>query len=163
MAHPYDRLALPTGGGLIFTPCPGTKGASLADSLATLKDAGAAALITLMPDDELAQHGAEAMGQACADQGIQWLHWPVGDDQAPDERFTQTFQCQKQQVLAVLAGQGTVVIHCRGGSGRTGFMAALLLLEQGWDWDQVVSQVQGLRPGALRLPVHLEYLRGAYA
>jgi hypothetical protein len=40
---------------LIFTPCPGTRKVSLDDFLATLKTAGAAAIITSMPDSELAE------------------------------------------------------------------------------------------------------------
>ena len=46
-SHPFDKLPLSTDGALIFTPCPGTKGASLNDSLARLKAAGAEAVITL--------------------------------------------------------------------------------------------------------------------
>ena len=55
MKHPFDTLPLTTG-QLIFTPCPGTKDASLHDSFAQPKAAGAAALITLMPARELTQN-----------------------------------------------------------------------------------------------------------
>jgi hypothetical protein len=41
-------------------------------------------------------------------------------------------------------------------------MAAILMLETGHDWDDVVCDVQGLRPGALKMPVHLDYLRETY-
>ncbi len=59
MTHPYDILNIPQGRGqLIFTPCPGTRDASLAEALTVLKAAGANALITLMPDAELAANHA---------------------------------------------------------------------------------------------------------
>lgn len=48
MKHPFDYLELSTG-SLIFTPCPGTKGVSLSESISQLKTASAAAIITLMP------------------------------------------------------------------------------------------------------------------
>ena len=49
MSHPYDLLSIPgIPGKLIFTPCPGTKDTSLEEALASLKQAGASAVITLM-------------------------------------------------------------------------------------------------------------------
>ena len=42
MQHPFDYLELSTG-TLMFTPCLGTKGVSLSDSIGPLKAAGAAA------------------------------------------------------------------------------------------------------------------------
>ena len=162
MSHPYDKLALAGGATLILTPCPGTKDTSVEDAVATLKDAGAQALITLMPDEELAKFAAESIPGSCAASGIQWFHLPVEDDHAPDERFATAFATQKQILLSLLEQQGTLAIHCRGGSGRTGFMAAILLLESGMDRDEVVRQVQGLRPHALKMPVHTDYLDQTY-
>ena len=163
MSHPYDKLALAGGATLILTPCPGTKETSVEDAVATLKDAGAQALITLMPDEELAKFAAESIPGSCAASGIQWFHLPVEDDHAPDERFATAFATQKQTLLSLLEGQGTLAIHCRGGSGRTGFMAAILLLETGMDREDVVRQVQSLRPHALMMPVHLDYLDQTYS
>ncbi len=162
MSHPYDKLTLASGATLIFTPCPGTKDTSLEEAVTTLKAAGAQALVTLMPEEELAKFAAESLPGACAAAGLQWFHLPVEDDHAPDERFATAFAAQKQALLSLLEGQGTLAIHCRGGSGRTGFMAAILLLESGMDRDEVVCQVQGLRPQALKMPVHTDYLDRTY-
>jgi len=162
MSHPYDKLTLANGAALIFTPCPGTKDTTLDDAVLTLKEAGAQALITLMPADEMTKFAAASLPGCCADYGISWFHLPVEDDQAPDERFAGAFATHKEALLSLLEQQGTVAIHCRGGSGRTGFMAAILLLESGMDRDEVVRQVQGLRPHALKMPVHLDYLARTY-
>ena len=35
-----------------LTPCPGTKGESLAESVATIRNWGASAILTLMPAEE---------------------------------------------------------------------------------------------------------------
>ena len=61
MQHPFDYLELSTG-TLLFTPCPGTKGVSLSDSLGQLKAAGAAAGITVMRTHVLEQNDAEHIG-----------------------------------------------------------------------------------------------------
>ena len=64
MSHPYDLLGIPgIPGKLIFTPCPGTKDTSLEVALVALKQAGASAVITLMPQNELAANGASAGAQ----------------------------------------------------------------------------------------------------
>jgi hypothetical protein len=68
MSHPYDTLRLASGAALIFTPCPGTKNTSIEEAVSTLKAAGANALITLMPADELERFEASALPRLCADQ-----------------------------------------------------------------------------------------------
>ncbi len=45
MSHPFDILTLDNGSRLIFTPCPGTKGTSVAEAMQVLKDAGAQAMV----------------------------------------------------------------------------------------------------------------------
>jgi protein-tyrosine phosphatase len=55
-----------------------------------------------------------------------------------------------------------VAIHCRGGSGRTGFMAAVIMREMGMDQAQATDMVKGLRPNSLKLSAHIEYLAVHY-
>ena len=49
--HPFDILSLENGAQLIFTPCPGTKDSTLAESISTLKQAETQMLLTLMFDE----------------------------------------------------------------------------------------------------------------
>ncbi len=81
--HPFDALPLPEGGALLFTPCPGTKDADLASSLAQLKEAGATAIVTVMPDAEMAEAGAQELPEVCRQNGMRWFHFPIADDAAP--------------------------------------------------------------------------------
>lgn len=86
--HPYSILtAADVKGQLIFTPCPGTKDTSVADALDTLKGAGASALVTLMPSEELLQSEIDLLPEGCQLLGIEWFHLPVEDEQAPGEPF----------------------------------------------------------------------------
>lgn len=50
-------------------------------------------------------------------------------------------------------------MHCMGGSGRTGLLAANLLLELDWPLEKIISEVQALRPGAFQKPVQVEYVQ----
>ena len=156
--HPYDALPLVDGGKLIFTPCPGTKGMSLAESLAQLREAGAHTVISMTPSDELARLEVAALPDAVAQAGMRWFHFPVEDDAAPGPGFEQAWAANRDAVMALVSRQGGIAIHCRGGSGRTGFMAALILREMGMDGARAVALVKGLRPKALTLPAQIDYL-----
>ncbi|AOV09932.1 TPA: tyrosine-protein phosphatase [Klebsiella michiganensis] len=162
MFHPFDILTLDNGARLIFTPCPGTRGVSLADSLKSLKEAGAQAVITMMTLAELSENQADALPSLCADLHMDWFHLPVQDSCAPEEPFEQAFAREKKSLLALVRSGGTLVIHCHGGSGRTGMMAAVLMLESGYQPAQVKKQVQLIRPKSLTSPVQVNYLCKRY-
>ncbi len=156
--HPFDTLPLESGGRVIFTPCPGTKGVALTDALAQLRQAGAQALITLMPTDELAEYGVSELPRECDRQGMRWLHMPIEDDAAPTADFEKAWRICREEIHQLLDRGGSLAIHCKGGSGRTGLMAGIILAERGLDPQQVGERVRQLRPKSLRLPAHVDYL-----
>lgn len=159
MNHPYDRLSIPgIQGKLIFTPCPGTKDSSLVDSLATLKQAGASAVISLMPASELATNGAEDIGKQCQAQDMAWFHLPVADEQVPLEDFGQGWKASKQSILERLNAGQDIAIHCKGGSGRTGLIAARIMIEAGIPRADAIALVQALRPKAIQHPAHINWI-----
>jgi protein-tyrosine phosphatase len=159
MTHPFDLLPLAKGGGLIFTPCPGTKGVDLASSVQQLKAAGTQVLLTLMPTTEMQLNNAEQLPELCAEAGIQWFQLPIADDHAPEQDFQQNWPAASTVVLPLLHAGGIVAIHCKGGSGRTGLVAAQLLLELGYSKAETLALVQALRPYALTLAPHQAYFQ----
>ncbi|KEY57876.1 hypothetical protein SRDD_33560 [Serratia sp. DD3] len=163
MIHPFDILILDNGAQLIFTPCPGTKGVSIIDSLKSLKEAGARAVITMMTMVELTEKQADTLPSLCAELRMDWYHFPVEDSCAPGEPFAQAFAQQKAILLGLVESGATIVIHCHGGSGRTGMMAAILMLELGYAPVQVKTQIQLIRPKSLTSPVQVNYLVKKYA
>lgn len=156
-AHPYDILKLENGAQLIFTPCPGIKEANLADSIATLKIAGASMLLTLMSDEEMVKNNAELLPQTCEKQNINWIQLPISDDAAPNHAFESQWQANQSRILEALNNKGSIAVHCKGGSGRTGLVIGIILLAYGWSGEKVIKAVQELRPKALKHPVQLEY------
>ncbi|EKF9830578.1 dual specificity protein phosphatase family protein [Vibrio cholerae] len=155
--HPYDKLVLDNGASFIFTPCPGTKGVNLTTSVMQLKDAGAQVIVTLMYDVELKKNEAEELPQVCDAQGVKWFQLPILDDDAPNDDFAAAFKSHLDDMLAILRNQGTIAVHCKGGSGRTGLVIALLMYELGYDKTDIINQVQKLRPKALSHPVQLSF------
>ncbi|MNM55721.1 Dual specificity phosphatase, catalytic domain [compost metagenome] len=159
MSHPYSLKSLPHAPGvLIFSPCPGTQNSTLAESLDTLKQAGAVVLVTLMSDAELRENGVDQLGAEAKRHGLEWFQLPIEDDQAPDESFEMRLDEIRLQLDAVLASNGGLAIHCKGGSGRTGLFAARLLIESGMPRSEAIKWVQELRPRAIQKPAHIDYI-----
>ncbi|EGQ9108573.1 protein phosphatase [Vibrio cholerae] len=157
MMHPYDLLTLDNGSNFIFTPCPGTKDVDLTTSVTQLKDAGAQAIVTLMYDAEMKKNDVEALPQVCDAQGVKWFQLPILDDDAPNEDFATAFKSHLDDMLAILRNQGTIAVHCKGGSGRTGLVIGILMYELGYGKTEIINQVQKIRPKALSHPVQLSF------
>lgn len=159
MSHPYSMKSLPHApGALIFTPCPGTQASDLAESLETLKQAGAVALVTLMSDTELQENGVAELGIAARQHGLEWYQLPIEDDQAPDQSFETRLGEIRDQLDALLASNKALAIHCKGGSSRTGLFAARLLIKSGMPRREAIAWVHELRPRAIQKPVHINYI-----
>lgn len=161
--HPFNLLKLSSGARFIFTPCPGTKDTSLSDAFDTLVEAGADAVITLLTNDELEALSVPTFSSEAAQKNFDWYQLPIEDECEPAKPFQQAWANAKDALMALLKDKKTVAIHCRGGSGRTGLMAAILLLETGENWNEVQSVIQSVRPRALTHPAHISYLQKHYS
>ncbi|MEZ9014744.1 cyclin-dependent kinase inhibitor 3 family protein [Vibrio splendidus] len=159
MTHPTWQLDLEQG-ALILTPCPGTKEATLDASLAQLKEQGVEAIVTALDDHELASKDVAALGEKTRALGMQWFQIEIEDDCAPGADFAAKWQAASPALHQVVDNGGKVAMHCMGGSGRTGLLAAHLMLEKNWDMSKIVQEVQALRPGAFTKPIQVEYING---
>lgn len=127
-------------------------------SLQQLKEQGVQAVVTALDNAELASKDVADLGEVTQQLGMKWFQIKIEDDCAPSEDFAMKWQQASPELHAILAQDGKVAMHCMGGSGRTGLFAAHLLLEKEWTLDDIVREVQALRPGAFTKPVQLEYI-----
>jgi protein-tyrosine phosphatase len=160
LIHPIFPLTIGDGiGKVLLTPCPGTKEVSLGDSLEQLAAAGATAVITLMPIDEMQRNAVTALPELSAQLGLRWFYFPIEEEHAPEKAFHEAWQADKSTVQHLLKSGKSIAIHCKNGIGRAGLVAALILLEQGLPWKEVIQRVGAARPNALQLPAHQSYIR----
>jgi len=54
--------------------------------------------------------------------------------------------------------QGKVLVHCQGGTGRTGTMAATYWVKKGLSASKAIEKVRKSRPGAVEIPEQEESL-----
>lgn len=160
MSHPFVVLKIDDNlGNLILTPCPGTQEVDLQHSLEQLARAGVRGLLTLMPTDEMQRNQVNAMPEICAALGIRWFHLPVEDDHAPGNDFESAWRAARKPVHQAINDGGNIAIHCKGGTGRTGTLAARILLERGLPLDEAIERVRSVRPNALQIKTQLDYVQ----
>lgn len=159
ITHPLriDNLALGNG-RLGITFCPGKKGDSVFGAawdrdldldLDAVKGWGANAVLSLIEDHEFEMLDVPELGEAVKARGIEWVQFPIRGLDTPTDEAMGTWAAISAQLHATLERGGRVLVHCRGGLGRAGTIAALLLIERGWSARQAISDVRAVRPGAI--------------
>lgn len=131
------------------TSISGTWQRDLATDIDALQHWGAAAVVTLMPQDELQAVQADGIGAACEARGMEWHHLPIQDVDVPDAAFETAWLYTGLRLREHLRAGRNVLLHCRGGLGRSGTIAARLLVELGWDALAAIRAVRAQRPGAI--------------
>jgi protein-tyrosine phosphatase len=148
--------------------CPGKQAASLtglswqrdlAADLDAISRWRADAVITLIEAHEFQTLRVPQLGAWVRARGIAWHHLPIVDFQPPDARFEAAWAQRGPALLAQLRAGGRLVVHCRGGLGRAGTVAARMLVELDVPADIAMAQVRRARPGAIETPEQVRYIR----
>ena len=106
-------------------------------------------LVSLMEDHEYRWLHIEDLFERAPSHGIAVLRFPINDGHPPhDGEMLQFLELIGQILEAARAGQ-TVVIHCRGGLGRTGTVAAACLVALGHAPAEAIERVRAARTGAV--------------
>ena len=142
-SHPIEiQHVHPAGaaGRIGMTFCPGKKqrGAETGDwdrdlgaDLARIAGWGAAAVVSVIEDHELAALAVPDLPARAEAAGLEHHLLPVPDGGTPDARAEARWAYTGERVRQHLGAGHDVVVHCKGGLGRTGTFAARLLVEFG--------------------------------
>lgn len=169
-SHPLRVDAFPAGNGWIgLTFCPGKhqSGAlsgnwqrDLDADLQVVRDWGATDVLSLIETHEFAQLNVDALGACVHAAGMRWHHLPIADSQPPGQVFETGWPALREHLSGVLRAGGRVHIHCKGGLGRAGTVAALLLRAVEPDialWT-ALHRIREARPGAVETRLQERYL-----
>lgn len=157
--HPIRIDPLPVGNGLLgLTFCPGKKADSLYGApwdrdleidLDAVRDWGASLVVTLMERFELDRFQVQDLPERSAERGMGWMHLPIVDGDVPRVPFLSSWPTARTDLLRRLDAGERILIHCRGGLGRTGVLAAMLLMEHGAGAEKAIRQVRAARPDTI--------------
>lgn len=152
-----------------MTLCPGkhqsdaASGGSWARDLDRDLDAirqwGAQAVVTLMESHELERYAVAPIGASTTTRGMEWHQLPIPDGGIPNQSFETAWAVVGPKLQAHLNAGRRVLLHCLGGLGRTGTIAARLLIERGAPPEQAIQQVRLARPGTIENLIQEAYVR----
>lgn len=155
----YNVVPVPGGGTLILSSHPASlPGLLPVQAVALFVEQGARLMLSLTTAQELSQLKLETLASMCLEQGIKWVHAPIEDLQTPDQYFEAWWSLNHALMHDLLNDGHAVVLHCWGGLGRSGTIAARLLVERGLSPEQAVAQVREHRRGAIETPEQLQYV-----
>lgn len=167
-ANQIYSLSIPGRKGVIgMTPCPGIRIESprrgnvqknLRRDLAACSEWGASGIVTFNEPDELHGLGLGDLGNHVMDSGFWWRHLPITDMDVPDPGFEDIWAVEGKQIVASLIAGERVILHCLAGLGRTGMIAARLLVDLGMSPDIAVAEVRKVRPRAIQTDEQEKYV-----
>ncbi|MDX1819940.1 MAG: protein-tyrosine phosphatase family protein [Alphaproteobacteria bacterium] len=149
--------ALPVAGGILaIAPMPGGDGDYAAD-LAHLREWQPALLISLTTRIEMIESGSERLGQDMQERGARWVHLPIADFGVPDREVDARWREVSAIALKALSGGGRVLVHCKGGCGRSGMIALRLMIEAGEAAGPALKRLRTLRPCAIETEAQMDW------
>ena len=159
------EVLLGTGEGCLgLTLCPGKKDVlygwdrNLREDMRAIRAWGASIVMTLIEDHEFQLLAIENMEQEVRAHGMEWWHLPIRDVNIPDHRFEDAWRQTGAELHARLDAGDRVLIHCRGGLGRTGLVAGRILVERGTDPHTAIDRVRAVRPHAIETVGQEQYV-----
>lgn len=150
-----DRPLWP--GHLGLTIAPGKKGRSregylhdrdLDADMARLKKLGVDLMVNLMEGHQEAEWAMAGYDEAACHAGLKVRRYPIVDGDVPAS--PPSFRALVEQLYADLQAGKRVGVHCLGGQGRSGTLAACLLIRTGeFSAEEAITLVRACRKDAI--------------
>ncbi len=161
-------LACPGGGHIVTMGFPGLAigfdGASYIDpdALASTLDhpslRDSVLLIALAEQHELPEDHWRSLKDALEVRGTQLDHMPIQDFSVPDATFLEEWRRRSVRYQEILDHGGTIGITCHYGAGRSGTIAASLMIERGLDPSAAIARVRQAFPGSVESQKQVDWL-----
>jgi protein-tyrosine phosphatase len=161
---------LPAAGRLGLTFAPGRNDPALrsgsgqpvrdlnSDLRRMVEHYGLTTLVSLLEDFEYPLlEIAELVSRAEA-HGIEVIRYPIRDMSVPPADAMAGFASLISGVSGRITSGETVVVHCRAGFGRSGLVAAAVLVAAGQAPEDAISAVRSARPGTIETAEQERYV-----
>ena len=106
---------------------------------------GATAVISLITDEEIDLLSVGDLPKGVRDRHLEWWHAPIPDGRPPGPEFEDAWAVAGEAIRDRLRLGFDVLLHCRGGLGRAGTIAARLLVELGARPNDAIRRVRDAR------------------
>jgi ADP-ribosyl-[dinitrogen reductase] hydrolase len=128
--------------------------------LCAIRDWGAQILVSLLEPHEFlsVRVSLDDLSRLTATLGIEWVDAPIVDGSIPDASFLVKWRVIAPRLRSLIDRGGAVVFCCMGGLGRTGMMAACLLVEVGHAPGAAIAAVRAARPGTIETKAQEDFV-----
>lgn len=120
---------------------------------------GANGVVCLVEPHELQINRIEALPQLVRDAGMWWKHLPIVDMDIPDQDFENVWAADGERIRHALRIGERVAFHCYAGLGRTGMIAARLLVEFGVSPERAIAEVRKSNPRRIQTRAQADFVR----
>jgi len=127
----------------------------LEDEVEAWRKNGVDVVVSLLTPDEVKELGLTSESVVAEARGIRFLSFPIKDREVPaSQAQTEAFI---DKVREVLESGRNVAIHCRQSVGRSGLIAAALLIVKGATAEEAIRRISSAR--GLAVPETVEQVR----
>ena len=154
----YDYVQPKDVKGKIFLTCfPGRNGEKISfeeniflEELNNFSSLNSNTVVTLVEDNEIEKLcDKKFFVRKIYSHNLKWIHMPIVDLKSSDHKFMDKWQTTKVLLKNDLIEGKNIILHCMGGKGRSGTIAALLLIEFGEKHKEAIEIVREKRKGAI--------------
>ena len=163
----YDYVQPKDVKGKIFLTCfPGRNGEKISfeeniflEELNNFSSLNSNTVVTLVEDNEIEKLcDKNFFVRKIYSHNLKWIHMPIVDLKSPDHKFMDKWQTTKVLLKNDLIEGKNIILHCMGGKGRTGTIAAILLIEFGEKYKEAIKIVREKRKGAIETKEQEEFI-----
>lgn len=106
-------------------------------------DSGITLIVSLLEDPEANELGLKDEKDIAARNGIKFLSFPIADRGVPESVYR--FQAFISSLYEQIEGGAHASVHCRAGIGRSGLVAAAVLLHEGLEPEEAFALISEAR------------------
>ena len=122
---------------------------------------GVTTIVCLIEAHEFPEMQIERLREQSVTRGMHFIGFPIADVSIPPD--VEPFFHLIVDICRRLAAGETVLIHCKGGLGRTGIVAAACLMLLGMPAAEAVVLVRQVRPGTIETPQQERFVVSDFA
>jgi len=162
------EIRCPGGGKVITLGFPGlafdVRGETYIDTdrmRATLTHSSLSAckmLIVLVEREEVPEESWPLLSAITNEQSLRLVHLPIKDYEAPDSIFLKHWSSMAQEIAQALDADGAIALSCHYGAGRSGTMAAAMLMDRGLTATAAVEVVRAEFADSIESAKQMEWL-----